>query len=68
MLAGGDPTAWLRMQSDAKRSRGANLPAILRFAGRISKIAGKREFDAAEFPNKFKLLDVVLPRLRKSKT
>jgi hypothetical protein len=44
-------------------SRGKS-PCNLRFAGRISKIAGKREFNAAEFPNRSKLLDVVLPRLR----
>jgi len=36
----GDQTSWLRMQSEAKRSRGANLPAICDLQGEFEKLQG----------------------------
>jgi hypothetical protein len=39
-MAHRDRTAWLRMQSDAKRSRGANLPAICDLQGEFQKSQG----------------------------
>jgi hypothetical protein len=46
----GDTTAWLRMQSEAKRSRPAGSPCNLRFAGRFSEIAGRAIHCLPNFP------------------
>jgi hypothetical protein len=41
ILAQGDPTAWLSMQSEAKRSRGPLLPAICDLQGDFQKLQGE---------------------------
>src|SRR5438874_2718299 len=56
-----DQTAWLRMQSEAKRSPGNGSPCNLRFAGRFSEIAGRADPLPVKFPNGFKMLEGVLP-------
>jgi hypothetical protein len=48
-------TAWLRMQSEAKQSRGGSR-CNLRFTGRFSEIAGKADPLSVKFRNGFKML------------
>jgi hypothetical protein len=55
-----ETTAWLRMQSEAKRSSRPDLPCNLRFAGRFSQNAGRANPVSCKSSNGFNNLEEVL--------